>query len=410
MSESFIPKDEKSFKMMVQGADFLIRSGRLPKKIAQHYEQFIKDVDLSKEIDINDPKNRRIFLACKKLLKRKEKAPVSVSKKGKFDENMPYLGASARENLALRAEYEQNPAYQALYKGIYEDDGAEARFKMIPVTEMEKAKAISDKLLAEDMAKWGIPQSDLSTDFSDWYRTCVNCISMDNEWNDWNLQLSQDSQLSDADVKDGMYCPFSTILGHELLHIQQTMPGMSQREFEGHAGHNELAPTLYLIERQDRIYKEMHHIPLGKEVDYPHKLTIAGKEVNLGLLANTFRKWQEKYPNHNLEALLLTPEAKDFIKQLAPNATLNKTQQADKEEERARLLEMEEEAILYEMGKIGYIAEEPRMPMKPNQSKAKNRFEMLRRAGQSLPERTPNQSEAEENMILLPLRNRHNKR
>ncbi len=323
---TFVPQSEADFKLMVKGAQFLLQSSDFPPEVKTHYLRFFKGLDLSQPQDINNPKNRRIYLAAKKLLKYKENAPVQTQA-GKFDENMDYVGQTADDCDELKNIYLGNTAYQALYEGIYEDEN-KTSFSMIPLEDKAKADKIAEKLFDEFLLKNGVSRNELPK-ITDCWQSIIHCNSVDNPWNDWTLQMNLDQSLSDD--KGEKYCPLPTIASHELMHIFQTRPGTSEKEFENNSKHIELAPTLFLIEQQDLIYKQIHNIPLHFEVDYPQKFVIQGKEVNPGALANFFRQLKKDNPTLSYEALLTTPEAQEFIQNLAPNQLENENTQVQED-------------------------------------------------------------------------------
>ena len=321
---TFIPQSESEFKLMVKSAQFLLQNGELSPEVRTHYLMFFKGLDLNQPQDIDNPKNRRIFLAAKKLLKYKENAPIQT-KAGNFDENMAYVGQTADDCDKLKNIYLGNTAYHALYEGIYNNEQSLAKFSMIPPEDKEKADAIAEKLFDEFLFKNGVSRSELPPEMTDSWRSVIHCNSLDNPWNDWTLQMNLDQNLSDK--KGDEYCPLPTIATHELMHIFQTRPGISEEDFKNNLPHIELAPTLFLIEQQDLIYKKIHNIPLHFEVDYPQKFVIQGKEVNPGALANFFRQLKKDNPTLSYEALLTTPEAQEYIQTLAPNQQENENTQ-----------------------------------------------------------------------------------
>ena len=327
---TFIPQSEADFKLMVKGAQFLLQSNDFPPEIKTHYLKFFKGLDLTQPQDIDDPKNRRIYLAAKKLLKYKENTPIQTAP-GKFDENMDYVGQTAHDCDRLKDLYLRNESYQALYEGIYNGDENKARFSMIPMEDKAKADEMAEKLFDEFLLKNGVSRSELPPEMTDLWHSCLCCNSVDNEWNNWNLQINLDSDLSDS--KGEQYCPITTIASHELMHVFQTRPGISESDFQNTGNHNELAPTLFLIEQQDLIYKQIHNIPLHFEVDYPKKFVIQGKEVNPGALANFFRQLKKDNPTLSYEALLTTPEAQEYIQNLVPHQKENENTQEREDSE-----------------------------------------------------------------------------
>ena len=326
---TFIPQNEADFNLMVKGAQFLLQSNDFPPEIKTHYLKFFKGLDLNQPQDIDDPKNRRIYLAAKKLLKYKENAPIHTEP-GRFDENMDYVGQTAHDCDRLKDLYLRDESYQALYEGIYNRD-EKARFSMIPMEDKAKADEMAEKLFDEFLLKNGVSRSELPPEMTDFWNSCLHCHSVDNEWNNWNLQMILDLGLSDN--KDEQYCPITTIAAHELMHVFQTRPGTSESDFENRKEHTELAPTLFLIEQQDLIYKQIHNIPLHFEVDYPQKFVIQDKEVNPGALANFFRQLKKDNPTLSYEALLTTPEAQEYIQNLLPHQKENENTQEREDSE-----------------------------------------------------------------------------
>ena len=279
----------------------------LSNEVKSYYSQVFNQITSQKKIDLENPKTLKAYLSLKKLVKYKDKISLDTTP-GRFDEKSPFVGEYATFHRQLTKE--NLPAWSTFSDAIYKP---EVTFYMIPQKDRQKADLLGDKMLQDELKKYGTtPERTFSKPTDDW-RNVTTCCDIDNEWNNWNLQISLDTGLSKETGEK--YAPLGVIALHELGHVRQYMPGGSKQEFESRRTKTfaEIAPTIDLIVRQDEIYKKIHNIPLEQEVKYPKSVTIAGKSHSIGQIANHFRQIKEKYGFDNFEQVLLTNEAKNYV-------------------------------------------------------------------------------------------------
>ncbi|MBP5698057.1 MAG: hypothetical protein J6W96_00840 [Alphaproteobacteria bacterium] len=318
-NDSFVLKSKKEYFRVLIKAKKLMYDEAIPKNVKQHYMKFVNQaIQKIKRgwglVDINNAMVRKSYLGLKKFVKYKKKAPTTTER-GSFDENSPLLAVDAEAHKKLVNIYKNKREYQIFEKELYQEN--RGYYHMIPKKDRAAAKKIGEEMLNEELAKYGLKLEELFAEPDSNFQNATYCCNIDNENNDWNLQVILDkNQLNGED--EGQYCPLGVVALHELGHIKQTMPGISKAEFETKIG-VELAPTIDLIVRQDEIYKRIHGIDMAQMVNYPQNLVLDGREVSLGAFANRFRQIKERYGYDSYEDVLLTKEAQSYICLLEKN-------------------------------------------------------------------------------------------
>ncbi len=311
---AYIPKSQEDFSEMAEKAINIINKVDPDNKFGQKLISFYNE-NKDKEVDLDDPLIRKSFLAFKKIVKRGGITSTS-NKAGEYNETSYLLGIDAKAFHQLNQE--ANSYMKAFCNQIYSDD---SRFKMLDVKDAPQAEKIAEQLLADKLNAYHISPQDTSFQYSN-FKSAVFTNDVDNEWNDWKLQL--DIVPNQLKAK-GRYCPLAVVKAHELGHIMQKLPGEKENYGDELV---ELAPTIELIVMQDIIYKKMNGIPLEQEVKYQMSSETG---INNRKIANTFRKIKEKYNLRSYEDVLLTQEAKKsinmFMTQNSNMAMLAKTKQ-----------------------------------------------------------------------------------
>ncbi len=311
---TYIPKSQEDFSEMAEKAINIINKVDPDNKFGQKLISFYNE-NKDKEVNLDDPLIRKSFLAFKKIVKRGGGTSTS-NKAGEYNETSYLLGIDAKAFHQLNQE--ANSYMKAFCNQIYSDD---SRFKMLDVKDAPQAEKIAEQLLADKLNAYHISPQDTSFQYSN-FKSAVFTNDVDNEWNDWKLQL--DIVPNELKAK-GRYCPLAVVKAHELGHIMQKLPGEKENYGDELV---ELAPTIELIVMQDIIYKKMNGIPLEQEVKYQMSSETG---INNGKIANTFREIKEKYNLRSYEDVLLTQEAKKsinmFMTQNSNMAMLAKTKQ-----------------------------------------------------------------------------------
>ena len=288
----YIPASQDNFWEVATGAVKIIKEPQYQNN--KFYQELCRFYDNTKgkDVDLNDPTIRKIFLACKKITKNHTE--LAENSDGTYNEQSYLLGIDAKAFYRLT----QNApiSFHTFCKKLYDNQD---RFKMLDSKDAPQAEKLAEQLLREKLDAYNISSQDTSFCYTN-FKSAVYTNDLDNEWNDWNLQLHISPQQLDS--ADGKYCPTAIIKAHELGHIMQKMPGAREEKNEL----AELAPTIELIVMQDIVYKKINNIPLSEEVKYPESPE-AG--INMGKIANTFRTIKEKNNLRSYEDVLLTPEA-----------------------------------------------------------------------------------------------------
>lgn len=297
--------DMQMFLDIKKKAENIFESLHLPDDVKSYYNEIFLRINSEQDIDLKDPDILKCFLALKKLVKYKDKVSLKI-KPGYFNELSPFLGEYNRFYAQLNKT--NSIALKRFCDELYK---ADARFHMIPIEDRKKANVLADEMLKKELQKYGTnPEDTFGKPTSD-YRNVVHCYDIDNDYNDWTLHVCLDGGLSQEHGEK--YAPFGIIALHELGHVRQTLPGVSEKDFENNKKFAELGPTIDLIVRQDEIYKKIHNIPIEQDVIYPNCVQINGVMYNLGEIANRFRQIQKKYGFDNFEQTLLTTDANVYI-------------------------------------------------------------------------------------------------
>jgi hypothetical protein len=250
---------------------------------------------------------------------------------GNFDEQSPLLGDLSSDLEFLERRVLQKPEVtrfiQALYTGgsqcVPSVSGESAtrpsHFWMIPASLESAANARGEVLLRTYMDLHD-PMRDREFVFqSSTFRSGVTLVSsVDNEWNDWKVQVAVDPAGihlgSGTDPLPGAYfVPSSVVALHELEHVRRIAPGTPEEDGTPPVT-DELGPVLQQIVLQDQIAKELSGSSLGTLKQYPcHPPVPEGKvALSLGETANLFRELIQKYGTP--ERAALSKEGLTFIR------------------------------------------------------------------------------------------------
>jgi len=302
----FQPKSLQDFVDVMNEAKAVFDKVHLSEEVNSYYKKRFSDIQSLDTIDLKDSSVLKSFLAFKKLIKYKDE--VSIEKKADFfDETSPFLGEYSQYHEQLK----NKSFYLVLEDALYRP---EITFYMIPQEDREKANALGDEMLRSELAKYNTTPEEIFSEPVDYFKSVTNCCDIDNPYNDWSLQICLDNQKSQIEGEE--YAPLGVVALHELGHVRQTMPGLSEHEFNKKGTLAELAPTIDLIVRQDEIYKKIHNIPLEQKVAYPKQVLIADNPFEIGEIANTFRQIKQKYNFDNFEQVLLTKDAEEYVSKL----------------------------------------------------------------------------------------------
>lgn len=297
------------FDQVKSAARDIFNNTRLSDDIKAYYANIFTQLDAQKEVDVTDPQTIKYYLALKKLTKYQKQVSLKCNP-GQFNELSPFLGETASYHVQLKQN--NSPAMKAFSKLIYDSS---VTFYMIPKEDQKKANLIADQMLRDDLKRYHLTPEQVFSDPIE-FRSATTCSECDNPWNDWKVQVI----LDDSSSRPGQdkFVPFGIVALHELGHVKQTLPGMSEYEFNDNKSKTfaELAPTIDLIVRQDEVYKTIHNIPLTDEVEYARSFTINGQPYSIGKMANTFRQIKDKYGFDNFEQVLLTKDANIYVNSL----------------------------------------------------------------------------------------------
>ena len=278
------------------------------KEVKYYYSKILNEANKQKEIDATNPQTRKHYLALKKLVKHKGNVSINILP-GYFDEKSPFLGEHSQ--FYIKLEENNSPNLENFTKSIYTNANSNARFFMIPKEDKEQADALADEMLKKELDKYNTT-SEAIFDPPLFANNVTYCYDSDTRYDDWKLRM-----ILNREIPEG-YCPFAIIKLHELGHVRQMIPGISNKLLQKRK-FVELAPTIDLIVRQDEIYKTLHNIPLKEEISYPKKIIFNNSAINLGEIANTFRKIKATHNFDNFEQVMLTPEVEAYIKSHTPH-------------------------------------------------------------------------------------------
>ena len=330
---SYIPSSLEHYHETCQKGLLALTNETIPEELKTMYQGFIKFYEENKEnkLSLNDPMVRKSFLAFKKLAKYEalnnfDHITPSIAaqkhfeqegdlphyteyKKGYYNEFSKLLGADAQSFHQTTNKFD--PKFVAFCSVLYETND---RFKMLSKEDSNLAEPIATRLLSKKLQSYNITPKDTTFQYMTDFQSVVYTYDDDTRANNWEKQVVIDPTHLNGD--NGLYCPLSIIKAHELGHIMQSMPGTKENSFAENSL-AELAPTIELIVMQDMVYKEIHNIPLEKEVTYPSSPDTP--LPNLGKIANTFRSIKEQHNFKSYEDVLLTKEATLAINRFTQN-------------------------------------------------------------------------------------------
>lgn len=281
------------------------------------YANFIAGIRYNRDgsPDINNFNTQKAFLALKKVVKHKGQIP-SYAQLGRHDENFTLLGVYNAQYRNFRHRIADDPSLETIMNNFYNEIYLSGMaWKMLSEYEVTQGEKYAVQILDAEMERYGVEDRHLlyrETDYdtiayySPFLSNQVTTMDVDNNINDWHLQLDIDAKgriIIDGVIKHQIK---ELIILHELYHIKQAMPGRcmdKQRDF-----FVELGAILHLIVCSDEVYKKIYGIDLDGTINY-------GLNFDMGRLANTFREVKAKYNLETYEEAMLTTEGLEFIKE-----------------------------------------------------------------------------------------------
>lgn len=306
----FIPKNEGEYRKMLTKAMREHPLKELTETSAdgeryKYYENLYttcKKILKQSEIDLRDPENLKVYLACRKICKRGFEI-VADTRLGLFDERSPLLGADSKTFYEFVKKVTSNKELEQLYRNFYSliYDANNGVYKMIPIKDREQAEKIAKEIYKQKLEEYEVnPESVIFDEDSslDFQGTATYTYDADDNYNDWTLHVVIYTQQLDGH-DESKYCALFVVKSHELGHVMQTTPGINELLTDKLIGFlTELAPTIETIVLQDEIYKTIHKIPLKEKINYNTKIC-------LGDIANRFRELKQELGCRSFEEVLL---------------------------------------------------------------------------------------------------------
>ncbi len=234
---------------------------------------------------------------------------------GRHSKKSPVVGTRAQELARIQAERQQDPLLVELEKAIYQSE----LIYLIPPDKKDQADVVSKRLFDSYISKYlrhGIRENNAVH----WIRsgtpglvsnkTFINDI--ENEWNSWSVEAIVEERHSHNNEKHGGYLPPHIVAYHELMHVEETLPGQSKHDFAEPWNGCELLTALKTILLVDQVYKEVHGLSLTAEVDYGKQIKLGKRSWSLGRFANHYRSLEERH--RTLVAAVLSDESFAFLK------------------------------------------------------------------------------------------------
>ncbi len=278
----------------------------------KHYQDFYNQIVWKKDgsPDLTKAATMKAYLAFYNLILNNKPSRPEI---GRIDEHFPLLGEHSEAFAKLQERFGNNDAYLSFTLSISMVRGVTT---MIPRADSKKAEKIAKQILYNDLQKY-----DMTTEQIDkWLEVATSengkAILDESESNGIMGQVSSGSewycliflrpQNKLLVVDKFEYVPFGLIALHEFEHAKDLFPGR-ERDLEDSL--SELPTYVMEIVMLDNIYRQIHNIPDTQLVSYKH----GDESINLGEIADLFRKLSKKYHTDNWPELLLTPEATTYI-------------------------------------------------------------------------------------------------
>ena len=284
------------------------------KEEIKYYQDFYNQIVWKKDgfPDLTKPDTMKAYLAFYNLILNKGN-PIKPEI-GYVDENLPLLGVHSEAFAKLQERFGNNDAYLSFTLSISMVRGVTA---MIPKKDTNQAEEIAKDILYNDLQKYGMTVGQIDewlevTTTDEIGKTLLDDIaangvlaqvSLDPKWYNLLFLRPKDELLV---MDDFEYVPFGLIALHEFEHAKDLFPG---RERDVEDSLSELPTYVMEIVMLDNIYRQIHNIPDTQLISYKH----GDESINLGEIADLFRKLSKKYHTNNWPELLLTPEATRYI-------------------------------------------------------------------------------------------------
>ena len=210
-------------------------------------------------------------------------------------------------------EVQTHPKLIAFEKQIYQSEN----IYFIAKDQREKANAIAREIFLEYINKYekfGVTEHNIvkfsKTDLPGAGSNKTWLSSLENEWNTWRVYTVIEADNGIYNEKFGCYLPPYIVAYHEIMHVEETPKGISESAYNRTPG-KEILTALKTIILLDEVYKKVNDVPLSQVVDYKRNIIIGEKTVQLGYIANFYRRLEEKHKS--LSKALVSEDSLQFL-------------------------------------------------------------------------------------------------
>lgn len=158
-----------------------------------------------------------------------------------------------------------------------------------------------------------------SVDWSDSGLTRTYLSDLENEWNTWKVQAIVANPDHSSHIDSGMYRPAYICALHELMHVEETIPGILKYNYDQFEDVIEVLTVTRTLILMDEVYKKTFNLPMDVEVDYGNSFNLFGKTITQGALANFYRNLEAQHSS--LAEALVSRESFAFFGQTAIPST-----------------------------------------------------------------------------------------
>ena len=233
----------------------------------------------------------------------------------------PLVGSTRKKFENLMEEEKMDDSLKSFNDAIYK----QPFLYLLPndIKSRDRADQLARKKLEEVIAPYeknGLTYSNAV----EWTDMCMpGCASnkshihdIENDANTWlvNAIVEQRNDTNnECNAQDNAYLPPNIVAEHELHHIQDTLPGMSEAQRQKERPYLELMETLNTLVELDDIYKQIHSYLLDKEIKYNKDVdTPSGEKIDLGKILSFYEKLI-KENNGDIYAALLSSPSRKFV-------------------------------------------------------------------------------------------------
>jgi hypothetical protein len=226
---------------------------------------------------------------------------------GRHSALSPVVGARTEEEAQLRSALKDHPNLAHLEEALYNPEF----INLIPKEQKEQADKLGMDRFVDYIKKYekaGVT-SENAIDWSDidFRLGATYTYDIENESNTWNVHAVVEK---DGTVDSKKYVPSGIVARHEIMHVEQTEPRISEARRKSQAL-KELVPSLDTIIELDAVYKELNKIPLNDLVTHQKGINWANKEIDLGEVANFYRGLASEHGS--IAKALISKESLEFI-------------------------------------------------------------------------------------------------